>query len=309
MGEEGEAMAAARIPKPIVMPDCFYGGDEEDWECWYQNFTDCAEINGWDDDLKLKFLAVRMKGMAQRVFMDLDSESKGDFSDASGALAVRFRSTKDKELFKSQFLSRNRQAGETLPSLGNAIRVLAGKAYTEVASKVRDELARDQFIRALNNSKLVLELRHHMPKSLDDAIRVAIEWENVEGTGSKLTAATGGLGEAAGSHLPSHRSGGPNSGSRDELVEMMKEMMTLFKSERGGSAGGRGFERGAFVGGRGRRGRGRPIERKDEICWQCGQGGHMRRECPNFSCWQCGAQGHRQFECPHKNSTNSGNGM
>ncbi len=183
---DGEEMAVAKTPKPIVMPDCFHGGDDDDWECWFQNFSDCADINGWDNALKLKFLAVRMKGMAQRVYMDLDLASKADFDSLSEALATRFRSTTDQELYKSQFLSRHREAGEALPKLGNAIRVLAGKAYSEVPGKIRDELARDQFIRALDNGKLVLELRHHLPKTLDDAIRVAIEWENVEDRGNSL---------------------------------------------------------------------------------------------------------------------------
>ncbi len=60
------------------------------------------------------------------------------------------------------------------------------------------------------------------------------------------TAVAGGLGEATGGHLPNHLQNNVNThtGQQDELVGMMKEMINLLKSDRDGSARGRGYSRG-----------------------------------------------------------------
>jgi hypothetical protein len=55
--------------------------------------------------------------------------------------------------------------------LGNRVCTLARKAYPDINAKLRDELARDQFVRSLENVEMVLKLRHCMPETLDDEIR------------------------------------------------------------------------------------------------------------------------------------------
>jgi hypothetical protein len=64
---------------------------------------------------------------------------------------------------------------ETILDLGNKIRTLARKAYPEIDAQLRDELAR-----ALTKVDMTLKLRHNMPDILDDAIRMAIDWQTVE---------------------------------------------------------------------------------------------------------------------------------
>lgn len=279
-----EAMGPA-VHKPVIMPEMFHGGEEE-WEYWFLNFNNCAEINGWDDAMKLKFLAVTLRGAAQKVFMDLDSGIRSNFTRTAEALTTRFRSNKDPELCKSMFLSRKRLPGESFMVLGNDIRVLAGKAYVGVKSQVRDELARDQFIRALDNQKLVLELKHHLPKTLDDAIRRALEWENIEVEhSSTLRSGAFVAGEAAGCHLSQHKEQGTG-----ELITMMKEMMTMMKENNTSymRSQHRGPNRNSRV----------------DSCWHCGGQGHRKSDCPEATCWDCGQRGHLRRECRNKKAGN-----
>jgi hypothetical protein len=69
------------------------------------------------------------------------------------------------------------ERNETILDLGNKIRTLARKAYPKIDAQLRDNFARDQFVRALTNIDMTLKLRHNMPDSLDEAIQMAIDWQ------------------------------------------------------------------------------------------------------------------------------------
>ena len=64
----------AVIKRPVVMPELFTG--EEEWEEWMSVFEACAEVNGWDDPTKCKFMLVRFHGQARKVIHDLDQATK-----------------------------------------------------------------------------------------------------------------------------------------------------------------------------------------------------------------------------------------
>ena len=72
------------------------------------------------------------------------------------------------------------EQNEIILDLGNKIRTLARKTYPEIDAQLRDELARDQFVHALTKVDMTLKLHHNMPDTLDDAIRMAIDWQTVE---------------------------------------------------------------------------------------------------------------------------------
>jgi hypothetical protein len=72
------------------------------------------------------------------------------------------------------------ERNESILDLGNKIRTLARKAYPKIDAQLRDEFARDKFVRALTNIDMTLKLRHNMPDSLDDAMRMIIYSQTVE---------------------------------------------------------------------------------------------------------------------------------
>lgn len=90
------------MKNPIVMPDSYKGDLDEDWEDWIANFKACAEINEWDDDLKCKFLGVRMKGTALKVYHDLDAGVKTNWNNLCTTLENRFKTVQQPQFYKSR---------------------------------------------------------------------------------------------------------------------------------------------------------------------------------------------------------------
>ena len=223
----------------------------------------------------VQFLCVRLKGSARKALKAIDNDLKRSFVDLKGELTSRFDVVQRPDLFKSQLRNRKRQPGETYQQLGNDLRHLAQKAYPELQSKVREELAKDQFVRALEGVELSLKIRHSNPKTLDEAIRMTLEWEAVEfdvkgghvgHTTAPLSQATGG---AAGC--------GPSNGETSELVSVMKDLLVLMKEEREHKVNS--------FNGRGRKHTDRH-EGSDFAhirCWNCGLNGHRRASCPKAS--------------------------
>ena len=174
MSEEEERKSV----KSLVMPDQYTG--EEDWLDWITNFELCAKINEWDDESKATFLAVRMKSIAQQVYRDLPSTCKDNYEELKAAMATRFGRTKHTELYKAELRFVKRGKNEKLTELANRIRHLACEAYPIVDVTFRDELARDQFMDALDDREFRLKVRQLRPKSLDEAVAFASEIEAME---------------------------------------------------------------------------------------------------------------------------------
>lgn len=290
------------IKKPIVMPDVFKGDIEEDWEDWIESFKACADINSWDDNLKCKFLGVRVKGTAYKVYQDLETAVKLDWKELCKTLEKRFKTVKQPQFYKTKFLGLKQEQNETILDLGNKIRTLARKAYPEIDAQLRDELARDQFVRALTNIDMTLKLRHNMPDTLDDAIRMAIDWQTVEIDVRKDKKVI--FEEKKEPTTEGVKSGEACVAATQEssLMSMMAEVLTLIKEDREEARRNRGQYN---VG----RGRGRMRNENNLRCYVCGSDRHLKRYCPkNNVCWNCELPGHTKNNCPNLKQTQSGNG-
>ena len=284
-----EDQQPAGVKKPIIMPDIFQGDVEDDWEEYKENFESCAEINGWDEATKCKFMSVRLKGNAYKVFKELDSAVKGNWGDLCDILEKRFKTVTQSQHYKTKFLSTTKSSGESLLDLGNRIRSLARKAYPKLDAIMRDELARDQFVRSLDDIEMTLKIRHQMPATLDDAIRMAIDWQTVEQDvrkGNDSAPKTSESSEAccAGIQPP-----------EVPLYTMMKEMLTMMKEDREDA----------------RRARVQNESTRSFRCYSCGSNQHLKRNCPQnkqLLCWNCNAPGHTKRNCPKFKQSESGNG-
>lgn len=168
-GAVGGAQQGSKTKPPIVMPDVYTG--EEEWSDWLFQFESCAALNDWDDDLKCKFIIVRLKGTAGKALSDLVAETKKDWKKLLAELGTRFDTTTRPDLYKSELMGRKKKDTESYLELGNSIRTLARKAYPSLSNAVIDELAKDQYLRGLDKTELALKVRHANHKTLTGGSR------------------------------------------------------------------------------------------------------------------------------------------
>jgi len=134
-GAVGDTQQGSKTKCPVVMPDIYTG--EEEWSDWLFQFESCAALNDWDDDLKCKFIIVRLKGTTGKALSDLDTETKKDWKKLTTELGTRFDTTTRPDLYKSEFMGRKKKRDRKLLRMGNSIRTLARKAYPSLSISVR----------------------------------------------------------------------------------------------------------------------------------------------------------------------------
>ena len=101
-GAVGEAQQGSKTKRPVVIPDIYTG--EEDWSDWLFQLESCASLNDWDDDLKCKFIIVRLKGTAGKALSGLETETKKDWTKLTTEFGTRFDTTTRPDLCKSEFM-------------------------------------------------------------------------------------------------------------------------------------------------------------------------------------------------------------
>jgi len=87
--------------RPVIVPEYFSG--EEPYEDWADQFKSIAEINGWDDDQKLKWLKVHLKGRALMAYKKFPVTVRASYKNARRALLERFEPESRRDLYLAEF--------------------------------------------------------------------------------------------------------------------------------------------------------------------------------------------------------------
>ena len=90
--------------KPAVLPEIYIG--DKSWDEWIYHFDSVATVCEWDDATKLKWLRVRLTGRAGTTFRRLPEATRGNFTQAVGALRKRFEPESKKELYMTELQTR-----------------------------------------------------------------------------------------------------------------------------------------------------------------------------------------------------------
>lgn len=269
--------------RPVFMPETFTGVGRE-WSDWSEQFDLAADVNNWDEPLKLKFMSLLLSGRARDIYSGLSAEAKGNYVLLKAAMARCFEPCDSSDWSRATFTARRRMHNETVREFGNALRRLAAKAYPTADNCTRDMLARDQFLTHFATGDFRISLRRAKPDTLEDAIDLASELEllrNMEQTHLMPDAKVRGVVE--------------NKSKNDEQMQMMLGMVEELRQEvkslrttvsniqqsmvnpttspffrepvreprNSGSQGAVDRARGAGGG-----------------CWECGCTRHIKRDCP-----------------------------
>ena len=110
-----------------------------------------AEINGWDESEKARFLVTSLTVAAMGVLQTLPAEDHHSYQRLERDLKARFRDNKKGEMAKVALQDSTRRNKETLPELAGDIEALVRKAYPSGNEQTWRTLACEYFVRALTN--------------------------------------------------------------------------------------------------------------------------------------------------------------
>ncbi|KAK3749155.1 hypothetical protein QZH41_009831 [Actinostola sp. cb2023] len=174
-GKGGGGAKQYQPTRPRVRPAVYEGTTS--WEDYEAQFEMVADLNDWNSEEKAAYLAVSLVGQARTVLGDLSGEERRNFKSLTAALATRFGTENKTEMFRVNVKNRQREKDESLPELAQAIRRLTRQAYPSAAVDLRDILARDYFLDAITETDMRWKIRQARPKSLNEALGVAVELE------------------------------------------------------------------------------------------------------------------------------------
>ncbi|XP_065909335.1 uncharacterized protein [Dysidea avara] len=162
--------------RPVIVPDCFSG--EESYEDWMDQFESIAEINCWDEEQKLKWLKVRLKGRALMAYKKFSVTARAMFKNAKKALQERFEPESRKDLYLAEFQTRYKAKTESWPDFGEDLRVLVDKAYPSLDGEARQQLALQRYLSQLDNEQVAFSVKQRKPKTIEAAVSITLECES-----------------------------------------------------------------------------------------------------------------------------------
>ena len=186
--------------RPIVLPDTFNG--DGCWTEWKYHFTNVAQVNGWDDSAKTRWLRVRLMGKAQRAVRRIGDESS--YADTIKALDERFEPKNRRAHYQAELQARNKSTTEGWAEYGDVLRTLAERGFPEMPESAREKLALQVYLRQLHHPLVAFSVKQKEPATLDEAVTATIEMET---------------------YLPTKP--GPTVASYDLLEEEGKEQVTV----------------------------------------------------------------------------------
>ena len=142
-----------------------------------------AELNNWNDTNKALYLAASLRGIAMGVLSYLNDEERHHYPSLIGCLTLRFGPEDLTVLHRARLDCRKRGPKETLPELAHEIRklvklTLAGSAPCLPSSVIEDSCIAS-FIKAMTDFDMVKSILFGKPKTLNDALKIAVETEAI----------------------------------------------------------------------------------------------------------------------------------
>ena len=147
------------------------------WKDHLVRFELVADLNRWPENIKALELAASLRGVAQGVLSDLPADQRKHYTSLVNRLTARFEPENQSDIYRARLKTRIRKKDEDLGTLAQEISRLVRKAYPLVSIEMQDRFALDAFIDALNDSDMEWAVHQGHPVSLQDASKVAHEYE------------------------------------------------------------------------------------------------------------------------------------
>lgn len=160
------------------------------WREYLSHFQRVSRVNRWDDTQRLDFLWIHLTGEALSYVENLTPEQTTTYAALCQVLEGRFGDQQRAEVFKSELRSRRRKTGESLPALAQDISRLVQRAYPEIGRPGIEELAVEKFREALPDHEQRMAVYQSKAKTLDQAVKAALDTESWQISETRRTTAT-----------------------------------------------------------------------------------------------------------------------
>ena len=154
-------------------------------------FHGTAALAEWPREDWGSRLATALDGRARQVLTVELLTGKPAFEKLVALLRSRFGPESSPELWRQSLKNRKRGEKETLAELSHYILEMASKAYPALELEIRKALAVAPFIRALQNEEQRRHVYAQAPRTMEEAIKAALAFENASKIEQRATAQSG----------------------------------------------------------------------------------------------------------------------
>ena len=167
-------------PKIKVKPPTYDG--KTSWSTYLKQFEAAAAANGWSPADKAVALIVALRGEAMNVLQTLSGDQQCDYNYLVSRLEMRYGDRHLQQVYHVQLKSRQQKSGETLQEYEADIARLLRLAYPNAPDSFYEQFAVEAFVDGLRDGETQQALRLARPKTLDDALAHALEFETAKKT-------------------------------------------------------------------------------------------------------------------------------
>lgn len=209
--------------RPSMQPTPYSGSD--DWDEYISHFENCAELGRWSDRDKILALSASLRGAARTFYISLSVEEKHSYLSLVGKLGQRFGSTRQQNRWLSRFEARKRQPGESIAVLGDSLRQMAQKAYSNLDAVAQETIALNQLYKAISLD-MKCRCMDRECKTVAEAVDVIERYEAVIGDSNakrSIIRGVAGLNDQS-EETSSYNKGRPDPSLENTLKQVMEKL-------------------------------------------------------------------------------------
>ena len=255
-----------------------------DFTLWIQKFELYAKEAEIPDAKMTKELLSLLDDESFRVINHHGLVGTEDYKALVDCLKECFDPAGNEIEWQYQLQSRRQRSGESLMEFAGALRILADKAFPEWSPEQRLQITRNQFIQGVESPSIQLVLMREHPTTLEDTLKLARQRETVETAQKHLQQGKKNFDTNViqmeiqqESKVTETFALQSREAQQSRLESLTKEVSQLSKEV--------SQLRSSLTGSRD----GKPS------CWNCGEKGHLKRNCPHLTIFRRQNPSSRKF--------------
>lgn len=222
-----------------IKPPVFDGSIS--WTVYKRQFEAAAQVNNWDtEEKKATALVLALRGKAAELLQSITNQQ--DYTAIVKAMELRYGDEHLEEVYRVQLKTRQQRSGETLQELEADIERLAHLAYPTAAQDFLDVFITDAFIDAIRDPELKKAIRISGKRKSSEALVYALSYEAAKDASKNI------------------HHGRRLEVQEEDLTQLLRRVTEVLEERRPSKK---------------QEGQNRTSVR----CWNCGEPGHLQRNC------------------------------